>query len=249
MPTTVDAHHHVWSLARGDYGWLTSDLAPIHRDFALKDLAPLREQAGISGTVLVQAAPTVAETQYLLDVAARSDGAVLGVVGWADLAAPDAIPVLTRLARNPLLKAVRPMLQDMDDDAWILRAEVGRTLGALPRLGLRFDALVRPAQLPALLTMLDAKSAALAEAAPVAELAARWLPTGLIGHVQVNDRNRRGPGQGSDRFAALFRTLRAHGYAGDVAVEPFDYVPDGPGCAARAIGYLRGLVEALDVDG
>ena len=62
MPTTVDAHHHVWSLARGDYGWLTSDLAPIHRDFALKDLAPLREQAGISGTVLVQAAPTVAET-------------------------------------------------------------------------------------------------------------------------------------------------------------------------------------------
>ena len=155
MPTTVDAHHHVWSLARGDYGWLTSDLAPIHRDFALKDLTPLREQAGIAGTVLVQAAPTVAETHYLLDVAARSDGVVLGVVGWADLTAPDAIPTLTRLARNPLLKAVRPMLHDLSDDAWILRAEVGRTLGALPRLGLRFDALVRPAQLPALLTMLD----------------------------------------------------------------------------------------------
>lgn len=109
-------------------------------------------------------------------------------------------------------------------------------------------AMVREVGHPALLTMLDAKSAALAEAAPVAELAARWLPTGLIGHVQVNDRNRRGPGQGGDRFAALFRALRAHGYAGDVAVEPFDYVPDGPACAARAIGYLRGLAEALDAD-
>ncbi|MFO1314873.1 MAG: amidohydrolase family protein [Burkholderiales bacterium] len=155
MPSTVDAHHHVWSLARGDYGWLTPDLAAIHRDFSLKDMAPLREQAGIAGTVLVQAAPTLAETQYLLDLAARSDGVVHGVVGWVDLSAPDAIPTLTRLARNPLLKGVRPMLQDIGDDAWILRAEVGRTLGALPRLGLRFDALVRPAQLPALLTMLD----------------------------------------------------------------------------------------------
>ena len=32
---------------------------------------------------------------------------------------------------------------------------------------------------------------------------------------------------------------------GIVAVEPFDYVPDGPGAAARAIGYVRGLLEAL----
>jgi len=155
MTGFVDAHHHVWSLARGDYGWLTPDLAPIYRDFSLKDLAPLREQANVAATVLVQAAPTVEETRYLLDVAARSDGVVQGVVGWVDLGAPDAIPTLTRLARNHLLKGVRPMLQDLPDIAWILRAEVGKTLAALPRLSLRFDALVRPAQLPALLTMLD----------------------------------------------------------------------------------------------
>jgi L-fuconolactonase len=151
----VDAHHHVWSLARGDYGWLKPDLAPIYRDFTLDDLEPLREAAGISTSVLVQAAPTVAETRFLLDVAAASDGVVKGVVGWVDLAAADAIPMLTRLARNPLLKSVRPMLQDLPDPSWILRADVGRALAALPRLGLRFDALVRPAQLPALLPMLD----------------------------------------------------------------------------------------------
>ena len=155
MTGFVDAHHHVWTLARGDYGWLTPDLAPIYRDYSLKDLAPQLASAGVTSTVLVQAAPTVAETKFLLDVAQRSDGVVKGVVGWVDMAAGDAIPTLTRFARLGVLKSVRPMLQDMNDDAWILRADVGRTLAALPRIGLRFDALIRPAQLPALLTMLD----------------------------------------------------------------------------------------------
>ena len=155
MTGFVDAHHHVWSLARGDYGWLTPELSPLYRDYSMKDLAPLREQANVTATVLVQAAPTAAETRYLLDVAKHSHGVVKGVVGWADLAATDVIPKLTHLARNPVLKGVRPMLQDLADDSWILRADVGRTLAALPRLGLRFDALVKPAQLPALLTMLE----------------------------------------------------------------------------------------------
>jgi L-fucono-1,5-lactonase len=155
MTGFVDAHHHVWTLARGDYGWLTPDLAPIYRDYSLKDLAPHLEAAGVTTTVLVQAAPTIAETKFLLDVAQRSDGVVKGVVGWVDMASPDAIPTLTRFARNGILKSVRPMLQDLGDDAWILRADVGRTLAALPRIGVRFDALVKPAQLPGLITMLD----------------------------------------------------------------------------------------------
>ena len=74
----------------------------------------------------------------------------------------------------------------------------------------------------------------------------RWLPQGVIAHVQVNDRNRQGPGQGEQRFAGVFAALRRHRYAGDVAVEPFDYVPDGPAAAARAIGYVRGIIEALE---
>ncbi len=106
-------------------------------------------------------------------------------------------------------------------------------------------AMVREIGSPALKTMLDTKSAALSEAEPVAAVVARWLPTGLVGHVQLNDRNRRGPGQGSDAFAPVLRALRANGYDGDIAIEPFDYVPDGPGCAARAIGYVRGLLEAM----
>jgi sugar phosphate isomerase/epimerase len=106
--------------------------------------------------------------------------------------------------------------------------------------------IVRQIGSPALLTMLDTKSVALAESESALTLLRRWLPTGLIGHVQLNDRNRRGPGQGEDRFAELLGMLVDAQYHGDVAVEPFDYVPDGAGCAAHAAGYLRGLLEAIE---
>ena len=100
--------------------------------------------------------------------------------------------------------------------------------------------------LSSLKTMVDCSAAARSEKEPVAALLERWLPRGVIAHVQVNDRNRRGPGQGEQKFAPLFAALGRHGYGGDVAVEPFDYVPDGPAAAARAIGYVRGLIEALE---
>lgn len=107
-------------------------------------------------------------------------------------------------------------------------------------------AIVQAIGQPALRTMLDCCAAARAEAEPVHAVLARWLPTGLLAHVQVNDPNLRGPGQGALGFAEILRTLRQHAYAGWIAVEPFDYHPDGQASAARAIGYLRGLLEALD---
>ena len=157
MSVRVDAHHHVWRLDRGDYGWLrlTRELAPIYRDFDLADLRPELDDAQIGATVLVQAAPTVAETNFLLDVAHASGGLVRGVVGWADLGATDAIETLSSLAEDPLLKSIRPMLQDLADPDWIARAEVERALAALPKLGLRFDALVKPPNLPALLRVVE----------------------------------------------------------------------------------------------
>ena len=106
---------------------------------------------------------------------------------------------------------------------------------------------------PALKTMIDCSAAAQAEAEPVHTLMKRWLPTGLVGHVQVNDPNRRGPGQGELDFGPILQVLqRMEGqghFPGLIAVEPFDYVPDGPGCAARAIGYLRGVLAGLEHHG
>ena len=105
---------------------------------------------------------------------------------------------------------------------------------------------------PALKTMIDCSAAGQAESEALPALIERWMPTGHIAHVQVNDPNRRGPGQGDLRFAPILRSLRKmqrQGHYGDwIAVEPFDYRPDGPGCAARAIGYLRGVLEGLGDD-
>jgi D-psicose/D-tagatose/L-ribulose 3-epimerase len=104
--------------------------------------------------------------------------------------------------------------------------------------------LVRSIDHPNLRTMIDCSAAGLTETDSIPSLIDRWLPTGLIAHLQVNDPNRRGPGQGEMKFAPILAALKRHNYAGTIAVEPFDYFPDGPGVAAFSVGYLRGLLEA-----
>ena len=95
----------------------------------------------------------------------------------------------------------------------------------------------------ALKTMLDTSSAGLAEAVPIADLIDQFFPSGHIAHVQLNDPNRRGPGQGDMEFGPILRALNRNNYQGAIAIEPFDYQPDGPACAAYSIGYLKGLLE------
>jgi sugar phosphate isomerase/epimerase len=94
-------------------------------------------------------------------------------------------------------------------------------------------------------TMIDCSAASNTEGEPIEVLIDRWLPTELVAHIQFNDRNRRGPGQGAVRFAPILAALHRNNYKGWAAVEPFDYRPDGAGSAARAIGYLRGIEESL----
>jgi D-psicose/D-tagatose/L-ribulose 3-epimerase len=105
--------------------------------------------------------------------------------------------------------------------------------------------LVRSIDHPNFKTMIDCSAAGQAETDSVPDLIDRWLPTGLIAHLQVNDPNRRGPGQGEMKFAPILAALKRQNYAGTIAVEPFDYSPDGEGVAAFSVGYLRGLREAL----
>jgi len=89
----IDSHMHVWQLSRGDYGWLTPELVPLYRDFGIDDVRASWDAAGIDGAILVQAAPTVAETRYLLAVA-NSESGFKGVVGWIDMLSPDAVDEL-----------------------------------------------------------------------------------------------------------------------------------------------------------
>lgn len=148
----VDAHQHFWQVARGDYFWMTDDVAPIRRDILPPDLDAIAPDLGVVATVLVQAAATLAETEFMLDLA-ETTPLVHGVVGWVDLEAADVGAVLDRLAINPVFKGVRPMLQDIEDTNWILRPEVLRGLEAVQERGLRFDALILPRHLDVLLDL------------------------------------------------------------------------------------------------
>ena len=156
MIQRIDSHQHFWRPARGDYTWLHADvpaLAPLVREFLPEHLAPLLQAHGVERTVLVQAADSEAETDFMLELATAHD-VVGGVVGWADLSSPDAVASIERMARHPKFKGVRPMLQDLPDDDWIARMPRPDAVQALVRLGLRFDALVKPRHLSSLMRFL-----------------------------------------------------------------------------------------------
>ncbi|MEX3961191.1 amidohydrolase [Paraburkholderia sp. EG286B] len=155
MATTerIDAHQHYWDPARGDYGWLTPSMTVLYRAFGPADLAPLRASCGVARTVVVQAAPTVEETRWLLDLA-RHEPSIAGVVGWVPLDDPHVATLIAELAREPKLRGVRPMLQDLPDDDWIENADTARGVEALIAHDLAFDALVFTRHAHALATFL-----------------------------------------------------------------------------------------------
>ncbi len=148
----IDAHFHIWQLNRGDYGWLTPAMGAIHRDIGLDDWRAVSRPAGITRGLLVQAAPSEAETRFLLEQA-QGAADVAGVVGWVDMLAADAPQRIAALARDPKLKGLRPMLQDIADPDWILQPALAPAFGAMLDYDLTFDALVKPVHLPRIATL------------------------------------------------------------------------------------------------
>ncbi|MYX54378.1 amidohydrolase family protein, partial [Streptomyces sp. SID8382] len=101
MPRRIDAHHHLWDLARREQPWMDGPWAePIRRTFTPDDLAPHLDAHGIGATVVVQSSSSVEETRELLALADGSDR-IAGVVGWADLTDPGVGEVLAELAAGP----------------------------------------------------------------------------------------------------------------------------------------------------
>jgi len=149
----IDAHHHLWDLAVRPQPFLYTDeaLAPLRRRFALADLEPLAAAAGVSTTVVVQTVTAPGETGELLALAAEHD-LIGAVVGWTDLAAPDATAELSALCAAPggqYLTGIRhPLLTEPDPD-WLGRPDVRRGLRTVAAAGLVFDLVLPPALLPA----------------------------------------------------------------------------------------------------
>lgn len=150
-PPRVDAHQHFWRLADRQGHWPPASLQAIHRDFVPADLEPLRQRAGIDGTVLVQSLPGESDTHQLLQLADQH-AFIWGVVGWTDMKVAGATQRIAALAGHRKLKGLRPMLQDLPDDAWIADTAVDAAAQAMQRCGLVFDALVLPRHLAALET-------------------------------------------------------------------------------------------------
>lgn len=150
----IDAHQHYWNPARGDYDWMPMDNATLARPYGPADLTPELERHGIGHTVLVQAAATLQETEYMLGIADATPH-VAAVVGWVDFERPADRDHLTRLAQHPKFVGVRPMIQDIPDDDWMLREDVQWGFRAVADLGLTFDALGFPRHLANFLTLLN----------------------------------------------------------------------------------------------
>jgi L-fuconolactonase len=136
----IDAHQHYWTPERSDYFWMPKGHAVLDRQYMPHDLAPHLKAAGIEKTVLVQAAPTVNETEFMLGIADASPS-VAKVVGWVDFENKADLRELERLKAHPKFVGVRPMIQDIADTDWMLRGDIQWAFDALVDLDLTFDAL------------------------------------------------------------------------------------------------------------
>lgn len=137
----IDAHQHFWRLDRGDYSFPSPSDPMLFRDFLPADFAPEMVAAGVTASIAVQATESVAETEYLLDLAAQYSG-ITGVVGWCELAGPEAdTQIACFLVRGPLV-GIRPMLQKADDATWLLSSPARDNIAQLADRGLVFEALI-----------------------------------------------------------------------------------------------------------
>jgi L-fuconolactonase len=145
--TMIDAHQHFWQIGRHDCCWPTADTPQLYRDFGVADLVPLAQDLGVEGSVLVQSQASDKDTDYLLALA-RDEAFIKAVVGWVDLAAANAPQRIAQLATHKKLRGLRPMLQNLVDDRWIVKPELEPAIRAMQQHNLCLDALVFTRHLP-----------------------------------------------------------------------------------------------------
>lgn len=150
----IDSHQHFWKASRGDYHWMSPSVPVLCRDYLPDALRPHLAEWGIDKTVLVQAAQTTAETDFLLELAGKHDF-IAGVVGWLDMDSPRFPLEFERYRRYPKFIGLRPMLQDLADDAWILRPAVIESLKLVAQNDFPFEFLTYTRHLPHVLEALE----------------------------------------------------------------------------------------------
>jgi L-fuconolactonase len=137
----IDSHQHFWQVGRFDYPWMSSDLGVLYQDYLPPALEPILKANGIEKTVLVQASNSIAESNWLLDLAEQYPF-IAGVVGWVDLMSPEVADQIERLARRSKFKGVRHLVESEPADDWLAQPAVLRGLKELSNHGLSYDLLV-----------------------------------------------------------------------------------------------------------
>jgi L-fuconolactonase len=150
----IDAHQHLWRYLPPGPAWMADRMEVLRRDFLLEDLRAITVEAGVTGTIVVEAERTLEETTWLSQVAASSD-LICGVVGWAPLTSPTVISELERIASLPKVKAIRHPLHDEPDDQFVLRDDFNRGIAALKQFDLRYDLLIFEKHLPQTIQFVD----------------------------------------------------------------------------------------------
>ncbi len=152
----IDAHQHFWRYDPVAYDWIDESMRAIRRDFLPADLAPLITACGVAGSVAVQARQSLAETDWLLDLAAAHPNLVRGVVGWVPLRDHGSAieEILDTYAGRRALKGVRHVLQGEPDD-YFSAPSFHAGLERLAPRGLTYDLLIFARQLPLGIALVD----------------------------------------------------------------------------------------------
>ncbi len=144
MPV-IDSHHHFWDLDKFEYPWM-GEGSPLAVTSGPDRLRPLIEASAVDYTVIVQAAQSVEETLWLLEIAGETDF-VAGVVGWVDLKDPNVGETLDELQQNRYFKGVRHIWEGEEDPSWLYTSGALNGLKEIEARGLCYDFLVRPPNL------------------------------------------------------------------------------------------------------
>lgn len=151
----IDSHHHYWHYNAVEYDWIDDAMANIRRDFLPSQLGLEIESAGVDGVVSVQARQTIAETEWLLQLANESPF-MKGVVGWLPIIDKQFPAHLEKFAGNPKLKSIRHVVQGEPDDNFILRPDFNNGIRLLKDYGLAYDILILEKHLPQTIRFVDA---------------------------------------------------------------------------------------------